>query len=274
MITGLRSDRLHRHRSFAVRRTLGLVCITVALSGWAPSAFAGGDEPRITYTEMRVSGRPAEFYKLGFSADDHLCGSALRLLNRPMPMRSGLRMPHDYAKIDTAFFLGTEANVKWEPKWLVLEDKTGGAGILDVASADIFNDGQQLRLFRFELGVGQGVIHSIFAASPQRILEHLFESDDRVDERRVVTLLSPVYKLKPYEFDFFPTFAKKELGTIEYPWAGVFADVVEVDGKFYVLVMSAVDKYRRNRVHLLEFFSHKNRRLVCEYHSEYLFIDE
>jgi hypothetical protein len=131
-----------------------------------------------------------------------------------------------------------------------------------------------MAMFRFELGVGRGVIHSIYAAPAPELQRHLTESDNRVEGRRVVSLRGPVYDLKPYELDFFPTFAQDALGASEYPWAGVLADVIDVEGKRYVLVTSAVEKYRRNRVYLLEFFSHKDRRLVCGYHSEYLFVDE
>ena len=252
---------------------LALGVLIFLAAPWVRPVVGDGEGPRISYSEMRTSGRPENFYKLEYSADDQVCSGALKRLNRPMAMPPNLKMPHDYAKIDTVFFLGTEENVTWEPRWLIFEDKTGHAGILDGTFADIFNNGHQLRLFRFELGVGRGVIHSIYAASPET-QEHLTESDDRVEGRRVVTLLGPVYELKPYQLDFFPTFAQDELGASEYPWAGVFADVIDVEGKRYVLVTSAVEKYRRNRIYLLEFFSHKDRRLVCGYYSEYLFVDK
>lgn len=152
-------------------RLLSFVCITVAFAESAPTSFAGAGEPRITYSEMRTRGRPSEFYKLDYSADDQVCRGALENLNRPMTMPPNLKVPHDYAKIDTAFFLGTGANVSWEPRWLVFADKAGRAGILDSASVEIFNNGQQLRLFRFELGIGRGVVKFDLCRTCVRVAE-------------------------------------------------------------------------------------------------------
>ena len=117
--------------------TLALACIAIALFAGTPPSLAGSDDLRLTYSEMRAKGRPADFYTLEFAAAaDNVCNDALRLLSEPSAVRPSLRMPYDYAKIHSDFFLHTAANITWEPRWVV--DRTGvsasgvltGAGVL------------------------------------------------------------------------------------------------------------------------------------------------
>lgn len=267
-----------RTRVFPPRLCRRPVCTLAAVAAltWMIPAVAAGDERTISYGEMRREGRPEGFYELGFAADGRVCQDALRLLNRPAPMPAGLRMPYDYPKIATAFFLRTEASVTWEPRWLisVIGSKTGRGGVLDETAADIFNTGQTLRLYRFEGSVGGRRFLSIYAAPADSLSPYLAESDDRVEGLPVARLLVPLYELKPFALDLDPGFAMAALELTELPWAGVFADVVVLDGATYVLVTSAIEKYRRNRTYLLRFASHRDRTLICEFRSDYVFVDE
>ena len=245
------------------------------LFGWAPHLMADGDERRMTYSEMYSKGRPAGFYESGFSADAKACRAVLHLLNRPVAIPPGLRIGYNYAEIDTLFLLHTSANVSWEAKWLnFYKSKTRGAGWLDAATADIFNNGRPLRLFRLKGSVSSNYFHSFYATPIERVRDYIVESDDRIDGLPVATLRVPVYELQAIMLDFDLGFAVKELGTTKTPWAGVFADIVEIDGGTYVLVTSAIEEYRRGRAYLLKFSSYKDREVVCEFKSRYVFINE
>jgi hypothetical protein len=259
---------------------LGLMCLLGLLAfvavSWAPAISVARDEPRISYSEMRTSGRPAGLYESGFSADDDICQGALRFLNQPAPMPLGLRMRQDYVKVDTAFFLGTRANVAWEPRWLisVIRSKAGRPGVLDETAADIFNTGQPLRVYRFEGSVGGGRFHSIYAAPADSFSPHLIERGDRIDGLRVARVMGLLADLKPFELDFHFDLAMEAIGLAKPPWAGVFADILQLEGKTYFLVTSAIKKYRHNRTYLLRFTSHRDRKLLCEFRSDYMFVDE
>jgi hypothetical protein len=264
-----------RHLKKFGRLVVTLSVLTLVAVPWARSVIADGDEPRISYSEMRTKGRPGDFYKLGFSANDRVCRRTLQLLNQSVGMPSHLRAGYDYAKIDTAFFLRTRENVAWEPQWLITaQSKNGRAGVLDLTTADVFNNGKSLRLLRFELSVSSNLSHSLYAFPAQQLEAYLGQSDEVAEGLPVVTLVTPLYELKPYKLDLDPSFARRALGAEDYPWAGVLADVIEVEGKSYVLVTSAIERYRQSQIYLVEFLSHKNRMLVCEYGSDYLFVDE
>lgn len=257
-----------------LKRLGHLVCVLGALTliavPWVRPVIADGDEPRISYSEMRATGRPGDFYKLESSADDRVCRRTVQHLNQSIGMPSNLRAGYDYAKIDTAFFLQTRENVAWEPKWLITaQSKNGRAGVLDLTTADIFNNGKSLRLLRFELSVSSNLSHSLYALPAQELEAHLVQSHESAQDLPAVTLATPLYELKPYKLNFDPLFGSKD-----YPWAGVLADIIEIDGKSYVLVTSAVEKYRKNRVYLIKFLSYKDRQLVCEFGSDYIFVDE
>lgn len=246
-------------------RASALAAGLFAILVWAHPAFSIDGQESNSSFDTFTDGRPPDFYTLGFVGNQSVCDSALWLLNRRASVPPGLRMPYDYAKIDTAFFLSTEASVAWDPKWLIIDNKTPRVGVLDTAIADLFNDDQPLVILRFELSVGGNLRHSIYGIPLRSRHEVLIESESRVEGLQRVEIPGPLSLLRPYSVDFDSKVAAKVLGIERPAWAGVFADIIRVEGKTYVLVTSALQNYRHNRVYLLEFFSRKDSRLVCEY---------
>lgn len=255
----------------AHRRRCRFGSIFLPLLFLSVSVFAGGDgdRPTITFSELYQKGRPADFYNLDFSADDKVCGAALKLLNEPSSIPPGLRMPYDYAKIDTALFLSTASGVAWEQAWLTRRDVGKPRRDLDVAKVDLFNSGTPVDVFRIESYLSGFRIHILLAPPVEQAVTVFRRTEETIDGSPMYEQLTPAreYRIEPND-----QLAGDTLRRSESLWRSpyVFMDILHIDANYYVLVMSSgIGDNEHIQSYLLEFHDYNNQQLLCAFRSHY-----
>ena len=224
-------------------------------------AFAGGDDerPTITFSELYKKGRPPNFYSLGFAADDNVCNAALRLLNEPASIPPGLRMPYDYAKIDTALFLNTKSSVAWEKAWLAPRGVGKPRRDLDIVNVSLFNEGMSFSVFRVESFLSGFRIHALLVPPAERAAEVFHRRNEMIEGLPVYEqqTWAPEYTIEPDS-----RLAAETLGKAITPWSTsfVFVDILQIDKNNYVLVMPSILNDEDVRIYLVKFQNHRSSK--------------
>ena len=247
----------------------GLFALLVPLA-MALIATAGGEEPGFQI-QQELEGRPANFFEASYQADSAVCGEALRLLNKPAPLSPAYRIPQDYAKIDTKFFLWTENDVEWEPLWFVgSEGASRGPGLVQAATVDLFNDGSPKVVFRLELALSSRLRHVVYPMSPERAAQ-LTARRETIEGMRVFFDGDAPLKPAAERLKLHPDFAKSTLKSKKDPWIDeyVFVDITRVYDRFYLLLTPAAHKAARIGVYLIELSGQHDPKLMCEFKTRY-----
>jgi hypothetical protein len=114
----------------ALTATLGIGAGTLGLGAQALQPI-GNLEGRET--------RAANSYAIETSYDSQVCPQVLQQLNRTYWMPRNLRMPHDYAELQSNYFLGTHENARWTR--VPMQFANGPIEERETANLDIFNSG-------------------------------------------------------------------------------------------------------------------------------------
>ena len=126
-------------------------------------------------------GRAANFYTTEHSYNDQLCADVRRTLNEVYWLRRDLRMPTDYARIESEFYLGTHQNVRWS---MIEFPGRYGTPVREIANIDLFNTGEMVSIVRVLATVSSAKHHRLYFADQSGAATGAFRFNPDLERQR------------------------------------------------------------------------------------------